>query len=298
MKMRKWIVLGGSVVLLFLLSKSTRNRGEPVWITLEDKVASVQWFELKEIEEPSGIVFVPQRGTLFVIGDEGDVAELSTEMKILKQKRLTPPEGAENYDLEGVTYNPANNRLYVVVEGDDIIFELHPETLIILRKFPVDRSFGNEPEVIKLGGDGIEGITFVPDASSPEGGFFYAVNQREPPLILKLSIPILSSVSDAPAKILQTFTLALPVRSLNEIQYDPAKRIFYILTGFWNTWYIIDEQMNILFRGPFPGLQSEGLTFDDAGKLYIAEDVGGVVKISFRSPIFPKFILRSHTFLP
>ncbi len=287
-----------AVFFPLLFSPSTQQRKHPRWITLEDKVASGQWFELKEIEEPSGIVFVPLRGTLFVIGDEGDVAELSKEMRILKQKRLAPLEGGENYDLEGVTYNPFNNRLYVVVEGEDIIFELHPETLKILRKFPVDRSFGENPEIIKPGGNGIEGITFVPDVSSPEGGFFYAVNQMDPPLILKLSVPILSSSTNASAKILQTFTLPLSVRSLNEIQYDETRRIFYILTGFWNTWYIADEKMNILFRGPFPGLQSEGLTFDDEGNLYIAEDAGGVVKISFHTPLFSTSPSRSPLLLP
>lgn len=38
-------------------------------------------------DEPSGIVFHAQRGTLFVVGDEGDIGEFQTDGRLVQQAR-------------------------------------------------------------------------------------------------------------------------------------------------------------------------------------------------------------------
>ena len=102
--------------------------------------------------EPSGIVFDGTRGTLFVIGDEGDICEMTTDGQMLRQKALRP--GA---DLEGLARVPETALLYVAVEGDEKILEVDPGTFEVKREFAIPRTFRGT-ELFKPGGQGIEGI--------------------------------------------------------------------------------------------------------------------------------------------
>ena len=120
-----------------------------------------------DIAEPSGIVFHAQRGTLFVVGDEGDIIEMTTKGKHIKAKRLL-----EQGDYEGITVDPSTGLLYVAIEDDETIIEIDPETFKIMRRFEIERTY-REKLVMKKGNQGIEGITFIPDVQSPQGGTFF-----------------------------------------------------------------------------------------------------------------------------
>ena len=62
--------------------------------------------------EPSGIVYHEERGTLFVVGDEGHIGEMKRGGKYVKKKHL------RHADFEGITVHPATGLLYVAVEGE------------------------------------------------------------------------------------------------------------------------------------------------------------------------------------
>ena len=79
--------------------------------------------------EPSGICWHAQRKTLFVVGDAGDVCELTTDGTVIKEKHV------RNADFEGITHDPATGLLYLAVEGAEAILELDPETFAVLREF-------------------------------------------------------------------------------------------------------------------------------------------------------------------
>jgi len=119
--------------------------------------------------EPSGICWHSKRETLFVVGDNGDVCEMRSNGVLIRSKRV------READFEGITHDPSTGLLYVAVEGADSVIELHQETLEVLREFSIPRVFDGRM-VLKEGGQGIEGITFVPDSKHPQGGVFYITN--------------------------------------------------------------------------------------------------------------------------
>ena len=65
------------------------------------------------ITEPSGICFHPLRKTLFVVSDEGEIAEITTDGDPVFNFKIPG-------DLEGVTVDPQTGLLYIIHEGVDV----------------------------------------------------------------------------------------------------------------------------------------------------------------------------------
>jgi len=91
-----------------------------------------------DFNEPSGVVYHSGRGTLFVVGDEGDLCEIKTDGAFVKQARLRSEWPGS--DFEGVTFDPGTGLVYVAVEGAEQILEVNPDTFEVLREFSIDRS--------------------------------------------------------------------------------------------------------------------------------------------------------------
>lgn len=225
--------------------------------------------------EPSGICFHPIRKTLFVVSDEGEIAEIKTDGTPIFNLKIPG-------DLEGVTVNPQSGLLYVIVEGDDIILEFDPDKKEVTRKFPLNREYDGNPNYIekkeKEYDNGIEAITFVLDEDHPEGGTFYVGNQWDPPCIMEVLVPLKTSqAKTAEARI---------IRVLPFIIDDPSAMYYDYKTGLLN---VISDADNILAEitldgklvreYAFLGNDQEGLTRDDEGYLYIAQDSGGIIRV-------------------
>jgi hypothetical protein len=191
-KLGFWLGLAG---LLAALGGCASSQGEAVAVTPTQ--APFPYVELGNIDrvffnEPSGVVFCPGRNSLFLVGDEGDLAEIEPDGTLVKQAWLG------DVDLEGVTVVPPSGPVYVAVEGQETILEVDPDTFEVLRQFPVERDFEGQT-LLPPGGDGLEAITFVPDSDHPQGGTFYLANQgggKEVALIVEVEVPL----SGAPAR--------------------------------------------------------------------------------------------------
>ncbi len=238
--------------------------------------------EPKAVREPSGIVYHPGRKTLFVVGDEGDIHEITTEGKIVQQKRRKREQGRRDY--EGIAVNPVTGLLYVAVEGEERIVEIDPEALETRREFQVERTFEGKT-VMKPGGQGIEGIAFVPDAKHPEGGTFLVSNQSfalddsaEPSAVLQVQAPLVSSTDKlAPARIVRCFYMK--IIDLSGLHYDAQRDRLYAVSDATNTFWELSRDGRVLRGYALPGKTQEGITLDGEGYVYIAQDEGGVVKI-------------------
>jgi uncharacterized protein YjiK len=220
----------------------------------------------QQIPEPSGICFHPLRKTLFVVSDEGELFEITTEGEPLFDCVIPG-------DLEGLTVDPSSGMLYILVEGERRI----------RRSFTIDRGFGDEPNFLQKQprgtfDNGCEALAFVPDKNHPEGGAFYVGNQWDPPCVAELLVPIRSSSEEqATATIVRVLPLELD---------DPAALFYDDVTGNLN---IVSDADNILVeltpagelvqQYAFLGDNQEGLTRDDEGNLYIAQDSGGILRV-------------------
>jgi uncharacterized protein YjiK len=227
--------------------------------------------------EPSGICFHPIRKTLFVVSDEGEIAEIKTDGTPVFNLKIPG-------DLEGLTVNPQSGLLYVIVEGDDIILEFDPDKKEVTRKFPLNREWNGNPNYIQKNekgyDNGIECIAFVLNEDHPEGGTFYVGNQWDPPCIMEVFVPLKTSqAKTAEARIMRV----LPLKGKID---DPAAMYYDYKTGLLN---IVSDADNILVEltldgklvqdYAFLGNDQEGLTRDDEGYLYIAQDIGGILKV-------------------
>jgi len=229
----------------------------------------------QDFPEPSGICFHPTRKTLFVVSDEGEIAEIEKDGTPVF--RMSIPG-----DLEGVTVNPETGILYLVREGDDIILEFDPDKWEVIRSFPINREYQGNPDYIeKRTGrydNGIESIAFVGDIKNPEGGTFYIGNQWDPPCVMEVQAPLKSSQKQtAEAHILRVLPLELddPAASY----YDPQTGLLNVVSDADNI--LIELKLNgrIIKEYAFLGDSQEGIARDDEGYLYIAQDLGGILKV-------------------
>ncbi len=232
------------------------------------------YLDVEGFPEPSGICFHPLRKTLFVVSDEGMIAELETDGTPVFYQ-------AVKGDLEGVAVNPKIGLLHAVKEGEDVILEFDPDKKEVTREFPLNRSYQGNPQFLaKSEGydNGIESIAFVEDQSHPEGGTFYVGNQWDPPCVLEIYVPLRTSQEkSAEARILRVLPLAI---------YDPSAMFFDPQTGLLNVGSDADNILveitlegKIVREYAFIGDSQEGIARDEEGYLYIAQDSGRLLKV-------------------
>ncbi len=228
--------------------------------------------------EPSGICFHTLRGTLFVVGDKGDVAELKTDGTLLKAARL--PQA----DLEGITHHPLTGLLYAAVEGADNILELDPDNLALRRTFSISRKL-NGKTVLKKDGGGIEAIAFVPASAHPEGGTFYVGNQAANPdsphdlsAVFEVEVPLKSGGSHA--QLLRSWDAG--VDDIADLHYDGTSGLLYLISDQANRLVAMSRRGEWRQAWDLPGDKQEGFTIDSQGNLYVAQDSGGILKLGWR----------------
>lgn len=215
----------------------------------------------------SGIVYHPLRQSFFAVSDLGRVLEIAPDGSLLHKKQVWG-----NADFEGITTHPDTGLLYVAVEGKDIILEIHPESLEILATIPIERLYGGNL-LLAPEGDGIEGITFVPAGDSGEGTFFLVNQSREltgPDASIILETAIDRSAGKPVARIRRYFSVG--VTDMSGLQYVPSNGSLLITSDANDILLEVSLAGELLGSYPLPGEKQEGITVDEAGLLYIADD--------------------------
>jgi uncharacterized protein YjiK len=269
--------LGTALLLLSFCSPSDSESGPPIrfpyeWLDVPGFGGDI---DQQRLREPSGICYHGQRRTLFVVSDEGELAEIKTDGTPVANWMIRG-------DLESIDVVPETGLLYVGIEGEDVILEFDPEKGAVTRRFPIERAFEGNPEFLKRQmtsyDNGIESIAFVPDRRHPEGGTFFIGNQWDPPMVMEVLIPLKSvRAEEAAARI---------IRVLPYLMDDPAAMYYDSKTGRLN---IVSDADNILIevtregkivkQYAFLGNDQEGVCRDDQGYLYIAQDSGGILRV-------------------
>jgi uncharacterized protein YjiK len=245
---------------------------------LTDEIIISNKIDIKgdSITEPSGAVFNPYKKTLYVVSDEGYIFELNKKGKVLREKKLG------RLDLEGVTYDSINKRIFAVVEKEDLIIEIDEESFEIKKTFKVNRFYNNK-EVLNPERDGFEGIAII-----PEEQVFYLVNQgfslkekyaNDAPAIIKVEIPSDENYESTDELQIEEY-YRLDVDDLAEIVYTPND----------NSLLVLSDSNDLLMKYSLLGERlseaileengKEGLTFDDEDWFYLFQEDGSIKKFN------------------
>ncbi len=216
----------------------------------------------------SGIVYHPQRGTLFAVRDTGQIIEIKPDGTLINDKKIQ-----KKADFEGIAYNPFTGMLYVAIEGEEVILEVNPENLKTGRKIPIDRTFEGDI-LLSPEGNGIEGITFVPAGNGAENGSFYLVNQSNklegPDPSIVFEIEINHADGESKARVMRYFSVG--VTDLSGIHYVAESDRLFIISDANNLLLLVSLSGEVLESSPLPGNKQEGITVDGDGFLYVAQD--------------------------
>ena len=116
------------------------------------------------------------------------------------------------------------------------------------------------------------------DKKHPDGGTFYIGNQWDPPCVMEVQIPLRSGHEQtAEANILRVLLLELddPAASY----YDPQTGLLNVVSDADNILVELKLNGRIVKEYAFLGDRQEGIARDDEGYLYIAQDLGGILKV-------------------
>jgi uncharacterized protein YjiK len=226
------------------------------------------------VKEPSGIAYHARLGHLFVVGDEGKLAELDRSGNVMKTHKVKG-------DLEDLAvHTPTGNLVLLSEKKSDLIlydpvageekksWHLAPETA--LGQSPIDTN------------QGFEGLAFREDAGAPGGGVFYLTHQRAPSSIVAVAFdpstqpngPLGTDVvrEQWPLKGYSDLTAATWVGGLSR---------FLVIADKRDELLVVDMQGRVEDVVALPGGgQQEGLCVDDKGDLWVADDRGGLARYS------------------
>ena len=124
-------------------------------------------------------------------------------------------------------------------------------------------------------------LPFVPRAGHAQGGVFYVGNQAEKDhvagdgsALIEVELPI--RVAGEP-RILNYYPQKL--MDLSGLFYDFKTKHLFVLSDFNNLLTEMDLDGKVLNAYALPGESQEGVTRDGRGRLFIAQDYGGVLRL-------------------
>lgn len=230
------------------------------------------WFELAEVPEPSGMCFVAETGSLFVVDDGGagrqaGVYEVSLDGAMLRGVQL-------GRDLEGICYCPPERTLHVADEAGERVWVLDLDTLATRGSYIVSRSFEGA-EVLRAGGNGFEGIEYIASTPAGDGDFFLLLNQDDPHALVRVERAAI--VLDAAEPVGMTQFTPLPKLNLGELHYDAATAQLWVVNSWQNVYQLLDiDTLEQVSWQVMPGVAQEAVCFDGQGRLWIGSDTGGL----------------------
>jgi hypothetical protein len=225
--------------------------------------------------EPSGAVWHTQLYKLFTVWDNGMVSMMDYDGANITNWSV-------NGDLEGICVSdPNSDFIYVGLERpDDGIAEFNIATGQMTRFFNLTPWMQSaDPNL------GLEALTFVPDTTSLEGGYFYA-GLQETGTIYIFELPIVSSSTDTTVTFIDSIHNGLP--GISGLDYNTESGLLYAMWRFLHQLRVMSLDGTILVGWDLPGDSQEGVALwagltPGQAQIFIAEDNGEVWRYEFNS---------------
>lgn len=209
--------------------------------------------------EPSGVVWHSGLDQLFVVSDGGIVTRMNSDGSGVVDKII-------GGDFEGITMaDPSTDFVYIGVEHPDSILEYNIEIQTVTRTFSL--------VAYMTGADnaGLEALTFVPNSSSDEGGYFYAGLQETGEVFI-FELPIVSSSLSTTVHFVDSFST--PYSDISGMYYDENNDVLYAVYDGANKLVAMETDGTFIAEWSLPSAtqDQEGFTIGDSCHVFLAED--------------------------
>jgi uncharacterized protein YjiK len=211
------------------------------------------------VGEPSGIAYQAKLGHLFVVGDEGRLAELDAAGKTLRSQ-------AVGGNLEDVVALPSGMLLLVSENSSELIL-YDPAAQQEKGRWKLDAAelLGQRP------GDksqGFEGLAY-------KDGLLFLVHQRSPAMLVAIAWdPARLAATPGKGVVRSRWTFA-GHEDLTGATYVPSLDRLLVISEAADRLLVVRMDGELEAEAELPGLQQEGLCFDDKGTLWVADDREG-----------------------
>jgi uncharacterized protein YjiK len=215
------------------------------------------------VKEPSGAAWHAKRGSLYVVGDDGVLAELDAAGVKRRTFDLEP-------QLEDVAVHEPSGRLVLVSEAKSELLVFDPEAGRVLHRVKLDATALLE-QAPGEANQGFEGLGFRADATKPGGGIFYLAHQRTPAMVVAVSFDVMTPPATLGA---EAASGRWPIDSedLTAVIWSEEMGRLLVLADADDTLLVLSEEGRIRGRLKVPGEQQEGIAVGADGTLWIADD--------------------------
>ena len=161
------------------------------------------------------------------------------------------------------------------MEYPETIKEFNVSTGVVTRSFDLSGTMGGSSS------SGLEALTFVPDESSSEGGYFYAGHQGEGAIYV-FELPIESSSSSTTVSFIDSFKPdTSKTRDISGLHYEASNELLYVVYDQYNA--ILELEIDDSYPDnsyvdswTLYGDNQEGIAVGPNCELFISEDDGNV----------------------
>ena len=228
-----------------------------------DELGTAERFNKIGVKEPSGVAFHPGLGHLFVVGDEGTLAEIDASGNMIRTI------GVEQ-QLEDVAYHPPTGGLLLVSESKSDLILFDPTAGRERKRWKLNTAalLGAAPTEAN---QGFEGLAFRSDPSRPGGGIVYLSHQRAPAAIVAIAFDTNGTAPIDASSVVSRFNMT-GYDDLTALQYVPSIDRLVVIADSKERLLVLAPDGSVQDEVPIPGEQQEGLAFDASGAMWIADD--------------------------
>lgn len=278
----------GLIVLAGLAVSGCSPAAPPSGTAADDATSSVagaaelgapERVSVSGVVEPSGVTVDPQSGHLFVVGDEGSIAELDADQAVLRSQPMPMAP-----DMEDVALHTPTGQLVAMIEDTSELMVMDAQTLTEVRRFTLDRAALLDTQPTGEPNDGFEGLAFRADASTPGGGVWYLTHQRLPAMVVELTFDPSAEAHPIGAESVVARWEIPGTDEVNGITYVATLDRLLVVADDQDMLVVLGLDGQQLAQLDLPGDKQEGVAVDAEGTLWIADDEGGSL-LAFRDAV-------------